>query len=46
MIPNKGISGIAGSHLSPDTYYWQNKVADEVFALTKTRVMQSEYVVK
>jgi len=46
MIPHKGIAGVAGSHWSPDTYYWQNKVADEVFALTKARVMQSEYVVK
>jgi len=33
-------------HSASDTYSWQSKVADEIFALTNTRVMQGEYTVR
>lgn len=36
----------AYSHWSPDTYYWQEKVADEVYNLTKSRIMMGDYRVK
>lgn len=36
----------AYSHVPPDGYSWQSKVADEIFALTNTRIMQSEYTVR
>ncbi|MET4753938.1 EH signature domain-containing protein [Bradyrhizobium sp. RT11b] len=36
----------AYNHVPPDGYSWQSKVADEIFALTNTRIMQSEYTVR
>lgn len=36
----------AYNHVAPDGYSWQSKVADEIFALTNTRIMQSEYTVR
>src|SRR5262249_9022068 len=36
----------AYAHNASDSYSWQSKVADEIFALTNTRIMQSEYRVR
>lgn len=41
-----GVGKSAFTHSSPSTYSWQNKVADEIHAMTGVRIMQSEYVVR
>ena len=45
MIPNKGISGIAEPTGAQILTIGRTRLPTR-FALTKTRVMQSEYVVK
>ena len=40
----KGKSAIP--HVSPGTYSWQNKVAEEIFAMTGVRIRQSSYTLR
>jgi len=42
----RGEGKSAFTHSRPSTYSWQNKVADEIRAMTGVRVMQSEYVAR